>query len=106
MSATSRDRDEWARRTEAAREQRAASARVVAEQIAEQVEQNIIEGDVMGGRSVAVQRLRQVAAAEERGDRDVLRAALVDTAVAFGQWVAALDFRPPPDTLPSRGDSV
>lgn len=103
MSATSRDPEGYARRTEAARKQRAAAAHEVAQTIAEQVEQNIIEGDVMGGRAVLVKRIQQVAAAEQRGDKDVLRAALMDGAVAFGQWIASLDFVPPPDAVPPRG---
>lgn len=97
MAATSRDPDEYARRTEAARRQREKTAKEVAATVAEQIESLIVEGDVMGGRSVLVKRVRQVAAAEQTGDPDVLRAALMDGAVAFGQWIAAIDFKPPQD---------
>lgn len=95
MSATSRDPEEYARATKAARETRAAVAREVAGVIAKQVEELIIEGDIMGGRALVAQRIQQVLVAEKRGDPDVLRASVMDGAAAFGLWVAALDWRPP-----------
>lgn len=101
--ATSRDPEEYARKTEAARRHRQQTATEVAENIARQIAENIMDGDVMGGRSVLVRRIRAVAAAEQTGDKDVLRAALMDGAVAFGQWIAALDFVPPESAATPKG---
>lgn len=101
MGATSRDPEEWSRATVAARATRECAARQVAAAIAEQVEAVIVEGDIMGGRALAATRVRQVAAAERRDDAVALRAAVVDAAAAFGQWAAALDYRPPSDIVSS-----
>jgi hypothetical protein len=95
MSATSRDPEEWARATAAARGQRELTAVEVAEVISTQVGELIVQGDAMGGRSRLAIALQAVAVAERREDQDTLRAALMDVAVAAGTWVAALDFRPP-----------
>lgn len=94
--ATSLDPVEWGAATEAARAKREDTAREVAAVIAQQVAELLIEGDIMGGRSLAAIRLQQVAAAERRGDRVVLRGALIDASAAFAQWAAGLDFRVPP----------
>lgn len=83
LSATSRDREEWATKTEAARAARA----VVAEQVAAQ----IVEADIMGGRGRVAMALRAVAAAEQQQDGDALRAAWMDVASAAGATAAALD---------------
>lgn len=89
MSATSRDPEEWARATEAARASRAETAA----NIAGQLEALIVEGDIMGGRALFVTRVRQLAEAEARGDSlDVVRAAVMEMVAAGGQWLAALDF--------------
>lgn len=96
--ATSRDPEEWARATEGARETRTLTAHEVAQTIAAQVEELIVEGDMMGGRALLAQRLRQLAQAERQGDLTVVRASLMDLAVAAGSWVASLDFTPPSGT--------
>jgi hypothetical protein len=95
MAATSRDPEEWARATEAARRTRQEVAEEVARTIGAQVAALIVEGDVMGGRSRLAGALRDVAAAERRGDPDALRAALMGGIEAMGSWVAALDYVPP-----------
>lgn len=98
LAATSRDPDEWARATKAARAERERVAGEVADRIRGQVFSLIVEGDMMGGRSLVATRLRQVAEAERRGDQAALRAAVMDLTVAGGSWVAALDFVPPSST--------
>lgn len=110
LAATSREPEEWARATEAARDVRA----VVAQQVAEL----ILSGDKMGGRGGLTMRVRKILEAEGRiaaakagrqsarlsglseapamraieEGRDALRAAVMEVAVEAGQWVAALDF--------------
>lgn len=101
--ATSRDREEYARATEAARETRERVAGEVAGTIAEQIRELLIEGDIMGGRALVATRLRQVATAERRGDDVALRAALIDGSVAFASWVASLDYRAPSGLNGGRG---
>lgn len=93
--ATSRDPEEWARATEEARRTREEAAAEVAGVIASQVEELIVSGDVMAGRAVLAQRISQLAVAERRGDPVVIRAALMEVAVAAGGWVASIDFVPP-----------
>lgn len=93
--ATSRDPEEFARATEAARLTREAAASEVAALIAEQVAALIVEGDIMGGPSLVATRLRAVATARAREDSAALRAAWIDLAAAAGACVAALDYRPP-----------
>jgi hypothetical protein len=95
MSATSRDPEDFANATRVARKMREEVAREVAQCIAEQVEELIVAGDIMGGRALVAKRVQQVLDAERRGDREVLRAACMEGAVAFGAWVAALDYVPP-----------
>lgn len=91
MSATSRDPEEWAAATQAARETRELAAAEVAANVADQVYDLIVAGDIMGGRALAVSRIGQVAAAERRQDPEALRSACMDAAVGFGAWVASLD---------------
>lgn len=93
--ASSRDPQAWVRATSAARGTREGAAREVAGQIAEQVAALIVEGDIMGGRALLSTRVQQLVAAERRGDPVVVRAAVIEVAVAAGAWVAALDFEPP-----------
>lgn len=95
MSATSRDPEEWARATEHARMTREEAAGEVAGVIAVQVRELIVAGDLMGGKALVAQRLKQVVTAEQREDKSALRAAWMDLAVAAGACVAALDFVPP-----------
>lgn len=97
MRATSRDPEGYARATEAARETRRAAAAEVGALIARQVEELIVAGDIMGGRALVARRIRELLRAEQRGDRDALRAAVMELTVAGGAWVAALDYRPPSD---------
>lgn len=111
LSATSREPEEWAAATETAREVRAATAH--------QVEELIIAGDVMGSRGALTARLEKLLEAESReatakrarrharlaGISEVaalraeqeaqaaVRAAVMDIAVAAGQWAAAIDFQ-------------
>jgi hypothetical protein len=93
--ATSRDPEEFARATEEARRTRAEVAREVSGVIAEQVAAQLVAADIMGGRAEVAVRLRDVAAAERRGDRSVERAAWLELAVAAARCVAAIDFEPP-----------
>jgi hypothetical protein len=93
--ATSRDPEEWARATEAARGTREAAAAEVAAHIADAVYDLIVAGDIMGGRALFAQRLAAIAVAERRQDRLALRAAVMDGAAGLGAWAAALDYRPP-----------
>jgi hypothetical protein len=102
--ATSRDREEYARATEAARETRERVAGEVADKIAGQVRELLIEGDIMGGRALVAMRLRQVTVAEARADEVALRAAWMDVCVAAAGCVAALDYRPPSGFNGGRGD--
>lgn len=95
MSATSRDPEEYARATKAARVQREKAAGEIADRIREQVFELIVHGDLMGGRALVATRLRQVAEAERRGDKAALRAAVIELGVAAGAWLAALDYVPP-----------
>lgn len=106
MSATSRDPEEWAARTKAARATRERVAHEVAEAlraqlpqladtIAVQVAELIVVGDAMGGRSRIAVCIEQIVRAEQRGDTDVLRSSVVELAVSAGAWVAALDFEMP-----------
>lgn len=92
-SATSRDREEYARRTARAREELQRTAVEVSEVVARQVAELIVEGDVQGGRSLVAGRLREVASAELHGDEAVLRAAWLDLAVAAGACAASIDLR-------------
>lgn len=92
---TTRDTEAYARATAAARRSREIAAREVAAAIGAQVEELIIEGDLMGGRAMVAMSLRSISEAEQRGDRSVLRAAVMSGAVAHGAWIAALDYRPP-----------
>lgn len=101
LSATSRDPEEWARATQAARDQRRASAGEVADRIREQVFELIVDGDMMGGRALVATRLRQVAEAERRGDKVALRAAVMELTIAGGAWVAAIDYVPPSEVVPA-----
>lgn len=101
MAATSRDPEEWARATKAARVQREAAAGEVADRIRKQVFELIVEGDLMGGRALVATRVRQIAEAERREDEEALRAAVMELAVAAGMWVAALDFVPPSELTPA-----
>ena len=115
MSATSRDPEEFARNTQAARMQREQAAREVGERIYGQVVELIVTGDIMGGREMVLMRIRSVAEAERRAaglktaeeqaeGREAVRAAVMDCAVAFGAWVAALDYKPPSSL--STGDAT
>lgn len=104
--ATSRDPEEYARATEAARQTREEVAHEVAGVIAEQVEALIVEGDIMGGRALLASRLKALAVAERRGDSTVVRAALMDVAVASGVWVASIDFVPPSELHGSSNGSA
>lgn len=85
MVSTSRDREEWAQNTEAARAARA--------NVADQVSELIVTADIMGGRTRVAMALRAVAMAEQRQDSDALRAAWMDVAAAAGGAAAALDVR-------------
>lgn len=111
LSATSREPEEYATATEAARRTR--------EGVAEQLRELVVEGDRMGSRgelTVRLQRLleaerriaeakgRQQQAAEngspvelhreaEREARGALRSAVMNLGVACGAWVAAMDHR-------------
>lgn len=113
LAATSREPEEWARATEAAREVRAA--------IAGQVAELIVSGDKMGSRGELTMRLEKLLIAENRlqtaqrarvharqsgvseeparravaEGHETIRAAVMDIAVVAAQWVAALDFEPP-----------
>lgn len=93
LAATSRDPAEWGRATAAAR----ATREQVARTIAVQIEELIVSGDIMGGRALLAQRVRALAEAERRGDQSVVRACVMDVAVAAGAWVARLDHRAPED---------
>lgn len=110
LAATSREPEDWAKATEAAREVRA----TVAAQLAEL----IISGDLMGGRGALTLRLQRLLEAEsrvgtaqrarvharqaglpeapavraEQEGREAIRAAVMEVAVCAGQWVAAIDF--------------
>lgn len=95
MASTSRDLEEWAKATEAARRTRQAVAEEVARTIGTQAAELLIEGDVMGGRSRLAGALKDIAVAERRGDPVALRAALMGGVEALGSWVAALDYVPP-----------
>lgn len=101
MSATSRDPEDWAKATKKAREQREKAAGEVADRIREQVYELIVHGDLMGGRALVATRLRQIAEAERRGDKDALRAAVIELGVASGAWLAALDYVPPSELTPA-----
>lgn len=87
-----RDRAEWAAGDARARAQREATAGEVAERVAAQARELLIEGDVMGGRDLFLGRLRTLLEAERSGDREALRAAVMDVSVAAASWAAALDF--------------
>lgn len=89
--ATSRDPDEWAKATSKARTAREKAAREIAQNVAQQVYEQIVEGDTMGGRGLLAQRIKALAAAEQRGDTRVTRAALMEICTATGSWIAALD---------------
>lgn len=115
LAATSREPEEWARATEAAREVRAA--------VAGQVAELIVSGDKMGSRGELTLRLEKLLIAESRLEtarrariharqsgvseaparraveegRETIRAAVMDIAVVAAQWVAALDYDPPTD---------
>lgn len=115
LAATSREPEEWARATEAARGVRAA--------VAAQLAELIISGDLMGGRGALTLRLERLLEAErriataERGrmqarqsgmsevaavraieeGHHAMRAAVMEIAVCAGQWVAAIDFGAAPE---------
>lgn len=110
LSATSRDPEEWAAATAAARETRRQVAHEVAMNIAEQVETLLVEGDIMGGRALFARRVEQLVSAEKQlagrraiardaGDdppeRDIERAAWMDLSVAAAACAAAIDYVPP-----------
>lgn len=103
MRATSRDPEEWARATEKARAIRELAAGEVALVIGEQVAELVVAGDIMGGRAMVADRIRKVAAAEQRGERDVLRAAWMELAVAAAACVASIDYVPPASLNGSSG---
>lgn len=103
MSATSRDPEEWARKTEEARRVREVVAKEVAAVVAEQVEELLIAGDSMGGRGRVAVALEHVVTAERRGDKGAMRAATIELAVAGAAWTAALDYVPPEYTPKGNG---
>jgi hypothetical protein len=106
MSATSRDPEDWARATVRARATREEAAEEVAGVIADQVRELIVSGDLMGGKALVAKRLKQVVTAEQREDKDALRAAWMDLAVAAGACVAAIDFVPPSPVVARNGSAV
>lgn len=61
----------------------------VAKQLAVLIEQREITGD----RDLLAMRLRQVFEAEEEGDRDALRASVMEVTLAAAGWVVAIDLR-------------
>lgn len=109
LSATSREREEYASATQAARKTR--------ERVADQVRELIVEGDRMGGRAEVASRIgylleaerriaeaigRQRQAAEngmpqqphrhdELEAREALRSAVMSLSVACGAWAAGMD---------------
>lgn len=94
-SSTSRDPEEWATATAAARAQRELAAAEVAAVIADQAYDLIVAGDLMGGRAMFARRVEQLVTAERVGDPVALRSALMDSIAAAGAWVAGLDFESP-----------
>lgn len=87
---TTSEQTEWDRGAEKANERRG--------RVAWQLYQLLDESKVGGGRIEAILRVRQVSTAYQRSeqsrdveDREALRAAVMDTALAFALWAAELD---------------
>lgn len=85
------------RNERAARRIRESVAREVADNIGRQVYELLVEGDAMGNRSRLAGAVGDVIKAEQLGDREVLRSALMLVPVAAAAWVATLDFVAPSD---------
>lgn len=91
---SSREPEEWINATERAREARS----VVAGQMAD-----LLTGmDITGGRELVTSRIRQLREAELSGDASVVRAAVMECAVAFGAWAVRIDLRQPLDVPKSK----
>lgn len=70
-----------------------AEARKARAVVAGQLSAMIIERDATGDRSLLARRLRQLAEAERGGDGKVIRAAIMEIALAAAQWAVARDLR-------------
>lgn len=80
---------EWLKATEQAREARA--------NVAGQVAELLTGMDITGGREHVTSRIRQLSEAERSGDATVVRAAVMECAVAFGAWAVRIDLKQPSD---------
>lgn len=72
-----------------------AAARRAREDVVEQLGTLIIGLDMTGSASNFAHRLRQLADARREGDREVLRGAVMEVAVACAMWAVALDLKQP-----------
>lgn len=82
---SAREPEEWQRATSTAREARS----IVAGQVADL----LVAADVTGGWELLTRRVREVGEARRTGDPMLIRASLMNLAVASGQHVVRLDLQ-------------
>jgi hypothetical protein len=70
--------------------------------VAEQIGNLLIESGFSGSKGVVAERLKKVLEAERRDEPRVLRAAVMELAVAAGAWVASIDLALGPEESPRR----
>jgi hypothetical protein len=63
--------------------------------VAQQVSDMVISGELTGSRDHAAARLREVLQAEGAGDTHVLRAAVMEASAALASWAVDIDLRHP-----------
>lgn len=85
-----------------------ARARAARAEVGEQVRSLLLERAITGDRGLLAMRLQQLAQAERDGDREALRAAVMEITLAGAAWCVAIDLgqraprgRPPEAALVS-----
>lgn len=70
-----------------------ADARAARVRVAEQVTEELLERGMTGSEETFALRLRELAEARRIGDRDLLRAAVMELTVSGAAWCVELDLR-------------